>query len=62
MSFPASLKQARNEFDNKILPEDILLTHNNKYLGSIITPLLIEDTKIETRMKKAITTRMLIKE
>ena len=61
MFFPASLKQARNDFENNILPEDILLTNNKKvhfvnkfkYLGSIITPLLNEDTEIETRIKKA---------
>ena len=61
MFFPASLKQARNEFENNILPKDIVLTNNKKvhfvnkfkYLGSIITPLLNEDTEIETRIKKA---------
>ena len=61
MFFPASLKQARNDFDNNILPEDILLTNNKKvhfvnkfkYLGSIITPLLNEDIEIEARIRKA---------
>ena len=61
MFFPASLKQARHDFENNILPSDILLsdtkkvhfTNKFKYLGSIITPLLNEDTEIEVRIKKA---------
>ena len=61
MFFPASLKQAKNESDNNILPADLLLPSNKKvhyvkkfkYLGSIITPLLKEDTEIQTRIAKA---------
>ena len=51
MYFPPSLKQARDNFTNNRLPEDILLanekkvhfTNKFKYLGSFITPLLNED-------------------
>jgi hypothetical protein len=61
MYFPPSLKQAREELDNNILPEDISLPGNKKihfvnkfkYLGSLITPLLNEDLEVETRIKKA---------
>ena len=61
MFFPASLKQAKNESDNNILPADLLLPNNKKvhyvtkfkYLGSIITPLLNEDIEIQTRIAKA---------
>ena len=61
MFFPSSLKQARIDFSNNTLPEDILLPNNKKvhyvntfkYLGSIITPLLNEDIEIEARIRKA---------
>ena len=61
MFFPASLKQARHDFENNILPDDIILSDNKKvhfvnkfkYLGSLITPLLNEDIEIEVRVKKA---------
>jgi hypothetical protein len=61
MYFPPSLKQAKGDFDNNVLPEDIFLPDNKKihflnkfkYLGSIITPLLNEDLEVETRIKKA---------
>ena len=61
MYFPPSLKQAREELDNNILPEDISLPGNKKihfvnkfkYLGSLITPLLNEDLEVETRIKKS---------
>jgi hypothetical protein len=61
MFFPSSLKQARIDFSNNTLPEDILLPNNKKvhyvnkfkYLGSIITPLLDEDVEIEARIRKA---------
>ena len=47
MFFPASLEQAKNDYNDK-LPKDLLLPNNKKgdyvmkfkYLGSIITPLL----------------------
>ena len=59
--FSSSLKQARIDFSNNTLPEDILLPNNKKvhyvnkfkYLGSIITPLLNEDIEIEARIRKA---------
>ena len=61
MFFPFSLKQARNDFLDNKLPEDLLLPNGKKvhyvnkfkYLGSIITPLLNEDAEIEARIKKA---------
>ena len=61
MYFPPSLTQARDDLANNRLPEDILLPDNKKvhftksfkYLGSIITPLLNEDSEIEARIKKA---------
>jgi hypothetical protein len=61
MFFPSSLKQARNDFLDNKLPEDLLLPNGKKvhyvnkfkYLGSIITPLLNEDAEIEARIKKA---------
>jgi hypothetical protein len=61
MYFPPSLKQAREEFEKNILPENILLPGNKKihfvnkfkYLGSLITPMLNEDLEIDTRIKKA---------
>mmetsp|Transcript_22629 Transcript_22629/g.32396 ORF Transcript_22629/g.32396 Transcript_22629/m.32396 type:complete len:650 (+) Transcript_22629:1533-3482(+) len=61
MYFSPSLKQAKEDFDNNVLPEDIFLPDNKKihfvnkfkYLGSIITPLLNEDLEVETRIKKA---------
>jgi len=61
MFFPASLKQAKNDYNNNILPEDLLLPNNKKvhyvtkfkYLGSIITPLLNQDIEIQTRITKA---------
>jgi len=60
MYFPPSLKQARADFANNHLPEDILLPDNKKvhftnkfkYLGSIITPLLNENSEMEARIKK----------
>lgn len=59
MFFPASLKQAKSL--STLLLEDIILLNDNrihfaskyKYLGSIITPLLNEDTEIDSRIKKA---------
>jgi hypothetical protein len=63
MFFPASLKQAKTEVLNgtSILPSDLILpnekrvhfVHKFKYLGSIVTPLLNEDAKVEARIKKA---------
>jgi hypothetical protein len=61
MFFPASLKEARLNYDNNKLPNDLQLPNNKKvhfvknfkYLGSIITPLLNEDAEIDTRIKKA---------
>ena len=61
MYFPPSLQQAQHDFENNILPEDIILADGKKvhfvnrfkYLGSIITPLLNEDIEIDTRIKKA---------
>jgi hypothetical protein len=61
MYFPPSLTQAKKDFDNNTLPEDIYLPGNKKihfvnkfkYLGTIITPLLNEDLEIQTRIKKA---------
>ena len=61
MFFPASLKQAREEFEKNILPEDIPLPGNKKihfvnkfkYLGSLITPMLNEDLEIDARIRKA---------
>ena len=61
MFFPASLKQAKEEFDHNILPDKLLLPNDKnihfvnkfKYLGSIITPMLNEDVEIETRISKA---------
>ena len=60
MYFPPSLTQAKEDFDNNTLPEDIYLPGNKKihfvnkfkYLGTIITLLLNEDLEIETRIKK----------
>ena len=60
MFFPASLKQANEEFDHNILPDKLLLpndknirfVNNFKYLGSIIMPMLNEDVEIETRISK----------
>jgi len=55
MYFPPSLTEAKKLEEEGYLPEDIKLPHDNerisfssnfKYLGSIITPLLKEDTKI----------------
>ena len=63
MFFPASLKQAKTEVLNgtSILPGDLILpnekrvhfVHKFKYLGSIITPLLNKDAKVEARINKA---------
>ena len=61
MFFPATLKQAKFEVCNNIVQEDLILpdekkvhfVHSFKYLGSIITPLLNEDTEVEVRIKKA---------
>ena len=61
MYFPPSLKQAREEFEKNILPEDILLPRNKKihfvnkfkYLGSLFTPMLNADLEIDSRIKKA---------
>jgi len=61
MFFQSSLQQARNDVDNNVLPEDIILSNGKKvhfiskfkYLGSIITPLLNKDIEIKTRIKKA---------
>ena len=61
MYFPPSLKQARDDLANNHLPKDILLpngkkvhfTNKFKYLGSLITPLLNEDSEIEARINKA---------
>ena len=60
MFFPSSLKKARIDFNNNSLPKDLLLPNNKKihyvnkfkYLGSIITPLLNEDTEIVARIKE----------
>ena len=60
MFFPASLKQAKQEIADGILPKDFTLpsgkmvhfVHKFKYLGSIITPLLNEDAEIKARIKK----------
>jgi hypothetical protein len=60
MFFPASLKQAKQEIADGILPKDLTLpggemvhfVHKFKYLGSIITPLLNEDAEIKARIKK----------
>jgi hypothetical protein len=55
MYFPPLLAEAKKLEEEGYLPEDIKLPHDNerisfssnfKYLGSIITPLLKEDTKI----------------
>ena len=56
MYFPPSLKQAKYEFDNNILPDDIILGNGKKvhyvnkfkYLGSFITPLLNENYEIDS--------------
>jgi hypothetical protein len=61
MFFPNSLKQARFNYENDILPSDLQLPNNKKvhfvknfkYLGSVITPLLNEDAEIDIRIKKA---------
>ena len=61
MFFPTSLKQAKEEFDQNILPDKLLLPNDKnvhfvnkfKYLGSIITPMLNEDVEIEARISKA---------
>jgi hypothetical protein len=61
MFFPATLKQAKLEVLNNIMPEDLTLPndkkvhfmHKFKYLGSTITPLLNEDAEIDARIKKA---------
>ena len=61
MFFPNSLKQARINYDNDILPNYLQLPNNKKvhfvknfkYLGSVITPLLNEDAEIDIRIKKA---------
>mmetsp|Transcript_1493 Transcript_1493/g.2313 ORF Transcript_1493/g.2313 Transcript_1493/m.2313 type:complete len:881 (+) Transcript_1493:452-3094(+) len=61
MYFPPSLKLAKYEFVNNILPDDIILENGKKvhyvnkfkYLGSFITPLLNEDYEIDMRIKKA---------
>jgi hypothetical protein len=61
MFFLSSLKQARFNYDNDILPNDLQLPNkikvhfvkNFKYLGSVITPLLNEDAEINIRIKKA---------
>jgi hypothetical protein len=58
MFFPASLKEAilqTEPAEDLILPNDgrIQSTTKFKYLGSIITPLLNEDSEIEARIKKA---------
>ena len=61
MFFPATLKQAKFEVCNNIVQEDLTLpdekkvhfVHSFKFLGSIITPLLNEDTEVEVRIKKA---------
>jgi hypothetical protein len=61
MFFPASLMEANKQTKEKKNLEDITLSDGKmihfvqhfKYLGSTITPLLNEDTKIEERIKKA---------
>ena len=61
MFFPASLKEARFNFDIDKLPNALQLPNNKKvyfvknfkYLGSNFTPLLNEDAKIDARIKKA---------
>ena len=61
MFFPTSLKEARLDNENNKLPNELQLPNKNKvhfvknfkYLGSISTPLLNEDAKIVTRIKKA---------
>jgi hypothetical protein len=58
MFFPVSLKEAILQTDppeDLILPNDgrIQFTTKFKYLGSVITPLLNEDSEIEARIKKA---------
>ena len=60
MYFPPSLTQAKEDFKNNILPEDVYLSGNKKihfvnkfkYLSSIITPLLNENLEVETRIQK----------
>ena len=61
MFFPASLKQAKNDNNKNILPEDVLLPNNKKvhffmkfkYQGSNVTSLLNKDIEIQTRITKA---------
>jgi hypothetical protein len=58
MFFSKSLKEAVLQTqppEDLILPNDgrIHFTNKFKYLGSIITPLLNEDSEIEVRIKKA---------
>jgi hypothetical protein len=61
MFFPATLKQAKLEALESIVPEDLALPDGKKvhfirsfkFLGSIITPLLNEDAEIKARIKKA---------
>ncbi len=58
MFFPASLKEAKIQTE---LPEDLTFpdgsrihfTKSFKYLGSVVTPCLNEDTEIEMRIRKA---------
>jgi hypothetical protein len=61
MFFPTTLKQAKLEALENIVPEDLALpdgkkvhfVRNYKYPGSIKTPLLNKDAEIEARIKKA---------
>ena len=61
MYFPSSLKQAKYEFDNNILPDNIILgsgkkvhyVNKFKFLGFFITLILKKDYEIDTRIKKA---------
>jgi hypothetical protein len=58
MFFPASLKEAKLQTEppeDLVLPGDarIHFTSSFKYLGSIITPLLNEDSEFKARIKKA---------
>jgi hypothetical protein len=57
-SLSATLKQAKLEVLNNVMPEELILPndkkvhlmHKFKYLGSTITPLLNEDAEIDTRI------------
>ena len=57
---PPFLKQARDDLANNHLPrrhptakwKKVHFTNKFKYIGSLITPLLNEDSKIEARIKK----------